>query len=106
MEPYDQINRGWIDILMKLASWRHRRPHGRDAHAGAADVLHDSSDVERLRKFVFESSFLQRYEIPEEAVEVVRTSDEALICLGLESMKSVLFQSPSRSGRRCCRRRL
>ena len=96
VEPYEQINRGWIDILMKLASWRPMGgPLGEVPTPQARQMFFMvSSDVERLRKFVFESSFLQRYEIPEEALEVVRTSDEALICLGLEWMKGVLFHEP------------
>jgi Fe-S-cluster containining protein len=97
VEPYEQINRGWIDILMKLASWRPMGgPLGEVPTPQARQMFFMvSSDVERLRKFVFESSFLQRYEIPAEALDVVRTSDEALICLGLEWMKSVLFHEPT-----------
>ena len=97
VQPYDQINRGWIDILMKLASWRPMGgPMGKPPSPQARQMFFMvSSDVDRLRKFVFESSFLQRYDIPEEALEVVRTSDEALICLGLDWLKNVLFNEPT-----------
>ncbi len=93
VEPYEQINRGWIDILMKLASWRPMGgPMGKEPTAQARQMFFMvSTDVERLRKFVFESSFLERYDIPAEAVEIVRGSDEALICLGLDWLKHVLF---------------
>ena len=69
VEPYEQINRGWIDILMKLASWRPMGgPMGEVPTPQARQMFFMvSTDVERLRKFVFESSFLQRYDIPAEA---------------------------------------
>jgi uncharacterized protein len=97
VEPYEHINRGWIDILMKLASWRPMGgPMGKEPTPQARQMFFMvSTDVERLRKFVFESSFLQRYEIPAEAVEIVRGSDEALICLGLDWLKNVLFHEPT-----------
>jgi uncharacterized protein len=97
VEPYEHINRGWVDILMKLASWRPAGGFmGQEPTAQARQMFFMvSTDVERLRKFVFESSFLQRYEIPAEALEIVRGSDEALICLGLDWMKNVLFNEPT-----------
>jgi uncharacterized protein len=97
VEPYEHINRGWIDILMKLASWRPTGGFMGKAPTPQARQMFFmvSTDVERLRKFVFESSFLQRYEIPAEALEIVRGSDEALICLGLDWMKNVLFNEPT-----------
>ncbi len=96
-EPYEQINRGWIDILMKLASWRPMGgPMGKAPSPQARQMFFmASTDVDRFRKFVFESSFLQRYDIPEEALELVRTSDEAVICLGMDWMKNVLFYEPT-----------
>jgi Fe-S-cluster containining protein len=97
VEPYEHINRGWIDILMKLASWRPMGgPMGKEPTPQARQMFFMvSTDVERLRKFVFESSFLQRYEIPGEPLELVRKSDEALICLGLDWLKNVLFNEPT-----------
>jgi uncharacterized protein len=97
VEPYEHINRGWIDILMKLASWRPAGGFmGKEPTPQARQMFFMvSTDVERLRKFVFESSFLERYEIPAEALDMLRESDEALICLGLDWMKNVLFNEPT-----------
>ncbi len=97
LEPYEQINRGWIDILMKLASWRPMGgPMGKTPSPQQRQMFFMvSTDVDRLRKFVFESSFLRIYNIPEEAIELVRTSDEALLRLGLDWMKNVLFNEPT-----------
>jgi uncharacterized protein len=97
LDPYVQINRGWIDILMKLASWRPMGgPMGKTPSPQARQMFFMvSTDVDRLRKFIFESSFLKRYHVPDEALELVRTSDEALIRLGLDWLKNVLFNEPT-----------
>lgn len=97
LDPYVQINRGWIDILMKLASWRPMGgPMGKTPSPQARQMFFMvTADVDRLRKFIFESSFLKRYRVPDDALELVRTSDEALICLGLDWLKNVLFNEPT-----------
>jgi uncharacterized protein len=97
LEPYEAINRGWIDILMKLASWRSLGgPMGRTPSAQSRQMFFmASTDVDRLRAFVFESRFLSVYDIPDEAIEAVRTSDEALLRLGFDWLKNVLFNEPT-----------
>ncbi|MGO9543420.1 MAG: YkgJ family cysteine cluster protein [Rhodomicrobium sp.] len=97
VEDYERINRGWIDILMKLSSWRPMGgPMGKTPSPQARKMFFMvSTDVDRFRQFVFESSFLRTYDIPDEAVEVIKTSDEALICLGLDWLKNVLFNEPT-----------
>ncbi len=97
LEPYEAINRGWIDILMKLASWRSiGGPMGKTPSTQTRQMFFMvSSDVDRFRSFVFESRFLSIYDIPAEAVEAARTSDEALLRLGFEWLKNVLFNEPT-----------
>jgi uncharacterized protein len=97
LEPYAAINRGWIDILMKLASWRSLGgPMGRTPSAQSRQMFFMvSTDVDRFRAFVFESRFLSIYDIPQDAVESVRTSDEALLRLGFDWLKNVLFNEPT-----------
>jgi hypothetical protein len=54
-----------------------------------------STDVDRFRRFVFETRFLQVYEVPPEAVELIRAHDEALLKLGFDWLKNVLFNEPA-----------
>ena len=97
LEPYEAINRGWIDILMKLASWRSiGGPMGKTPSTQTRQMFFMvSTDVDRFRSFVLESRFLSIYDIPAEAVEAIRTSDEALLRLGFEWLKNVLFNEPT-----------
>jgi Fe-S-cluster containining protein len=41
-------------------------------------------DVDRFRKFVFESSFLERFDIDDERVEVIKNDDVAMLDLGYD----------------------
>jgi Fe-S-cluster containining protein len=97
VERYDQVNRGWMDILMKLASWRSMGGvMGKEPSQQVRQMFFMvSTDIERFRRFVFESRFLQVYNIPEEALEVARKNDEVLLQLGFDWLKNVLFNEPT-----------
>lgn len=97
VEPYDEHNRGWIDILMKLASWKTvGGPMGKTPTTQTKQMFFmASSDVDRFRRFVFETRFLQVYEVSPEAIEAIKTDDEALLRLGFDWLKQVLFNEPT-----------
>jgi Fe-S-cluster containining protein len=97
IEPYDRVNRGWTDILMKLASWRTiGGPGGRAPSLQVKKMfLMVSTDVETFRRFVFGTRFLQTYEIDPEVVERLKTDDEAVLQLGFDWLKNVLFNEPT-----------
>ncbi|MAF94836.1 MAG: hypothetical protein CMM60_03670 [Rhodospirillaceae bacterium] len=94
IEDYDRVNRGWMDILMKMASWKSLGgPHGKDVSPQVKQMFFlVSTDVDGFRQFVLESKFLDTYEIDPEAVEVIKENDEALLLLGFDWMKNVMFQ--------------
>jgi uncharacterized protein len=95
--PYEDVNRGWIDILMKLSSWRSMGgPMGKTPSPQSRQMFFMvSTDVDRFRHFVFESRFLRVYDISDERVELVRTDDVALLRLGFDWLKNVLFNEPA-----------
>jgi hypothetical protein len=97
VEPYEQINRGWVDILMKLASWRTiGGPMGQEPSQKTKQMFFMvSTDIEKFRRFVFESRFLQVYDIDAEALEIARKNDEMLLRLGFDWLKNVLFNEPT-----------
>ena len=97
VERYEQVNRGWMDILMKLASWRSMGGvMGKEPTRQVRQMFFMvSTDVERFRRFVFESRFLKVYNIPEEALETARKNDEVLLQLGFDWLKNVLFNEPT-----------
>lgn len=94
---YEAINRGWIDILMKLASWKSiGGPMGKAPSLQARQMFFMvSTDVDRFRRFVCETRFLQVYEIAPDALARIKTDDTALLQLGFDWLKNVLFNEPT-----------
>jgi len=68
---YDDINRGWMEILIKKKSFGEKEfPAIKNKMFFMA-----STDTDYFRAFVFESSFLDTYDIPAERIEKIRTDD-------------------------------
>ncbi len=97
VEIYDKVNRGWIDVLMKMVSWRTLGgPGGRDISRQSQKMFFMvSTDVEAFRDFVFKTRFLQTYRIDAEMIEKLRVEDELLLALGFDWMKNVFFNEPT-----------
>jgi len=51
-------------------------------------------DLDKFRRFVLTTKFLDMFEIAEETVESIRTSDEALMELGFDWLRFALWQEP------------
>ncbi len=84
---YDDVNRGWMDILIKKKSFGERE---------FPDIKNKmffmvSTNTDYFREFVFGSSFLETYEIPTERIEKVRTDDVALLKLAYDWLRSAMF---------------
>ena len=94
IEDYDRVNRGWMDILMKMASWASiGGPYGKGVTPQVKQMFFlVSTDVDGFRQFVFETKFLATYEIDPEAFDLLKENDEALLLLGFDWLKSVMFQ--------------
>ncbi len=97
LEDYENVNQGWIDILMKSASWATvGGPFHREMSPQVKQMFFMvSTDVAKFRQFVFGTRFLDTYEIDPEAVEIIKTDDAALLLLGFDWMKNVMFKEPT-----------
>ncbi len=84
---YDEMNRGWMEILIKKKSFGpHEFPENKNKM-----FFMVSTDLDAFRVFVFDSSFLSVYNIPGERIEKIRTDDTELLKLGYEWLKTALF---------------
>jgi uncharacterized protein len=94
---YDEYNRGWIHILMKLASWKALGgPWGKEPDARVRRMfVMASTDPDAFRSFVFDSSFLEKYAVDAQAQEALGHDDQALMRLGFDWLRSVLFNEPT-----------
>ncbi len=97
VEAYDRLNHGWIDIMMKLASWKTvGGPHGKDVSTQTKKMFYMvSTDVDAFRRFVFETRFLDTYLIDDEVAKLLKIDDEALLQLGFDWLKNVMFNEPT-----------
>ena len=82
---------------MKMVSWRSiGGPGGRDATPQTKKMFFMvSTDIDAFRRFVFESRFLDTYSVDPAVVETLKTDDRALLALGFDWMKNVLFNEPT-----------
>src|SRR3990172_428271 len=84
---YDDMNRGWMDILIKKKSFGEKEfPEIKNQM-----FFMVSTNTDYFREFVFGSTFLETYDIPAERIEKVRTDDAELLKLGFEWLRSAMF---------------
>ncbi|MBF0305043.1 MAG: YkgJ family cysteine cluster protein [Alphaproteobacteria bacterium] len=95
--PYERVNRGWVDILMKMSSWKVLGGPGGKAPTQQTKRMFfmATTDVDAFRRFVFETKFLNTYEIDATSIEEIKTDDVALLQLGFDWLKTVLFNEPT-----------
>ena len=82
MDDYNEINARWarVDTLFR------RNPFGEKPEDSPAlkMVYMASYNIDAFRRFVYDSSFLSRFHIPQDRLEAVRESDTALLLLGFD----------------------
>jgi len=85
---YDEMNRGWMEILIKKKS----HGQGKDFPEIKNEMFFKMSfDTDYFRAFVFNSTFLELYDISAERVEKVRTDDTELLKLAYEWLRQAIF---------------
>lgn len=68
---------------------------GRQLDPKRIEMFHMAAyDLDTFRRFVFDSTFLQRFEVEEDVVEVMRSDDEALLRFAFRWLRLALFAEP------------
>lgn len=87
-DGYDVHNKKWMEIIVK------RRSAG-DATSTSIPVSEffymASTNPDKFREFVFDSSFLKRYEVDEKTLARIREDDVAMTEFAFSWLKSALF---------------
>jgi len=89
VDLHDEINAGWTDLIVRKRSFPKNvmlTPESKRMFFLA------SYNIDRFRQFVFESSFLQRYEVDEATVTAMRKDEIALLRFGMDWLKSIFFE--------------
>ena len=88
MGPYIENNRQWasVDTLLRRNPWGDK---GMD-HPALKMVFMACFNVDRFRDFIFNSSFLSRFALSEEAAGELKERDEGLMHFGFDWVRFVL----------------
>ena len=88
LEPFNELNREWIEIILKKSALNTLAAE--DVRASAIFAM-AAYDIDRFRKFVLETPFLEIFAIPQEVAPALRESDSALLRFGYKYVKLVLL---------------
>ena len=89
---YDSMNRGWLELLLRKASF------GKEAKMPdkAKRLFYMvTTNMEQFRQFVFESPFLGSFAVDDNTLKKILTDDVALMQFGFEYLKHVIFGAES-----------
>ena len=89
MEAYNAVNARWAPIAARFRQ-NPFGPQGLDSPAMKMAFM-ASYNVDIFRRFVFDSSFLSRYKVPNERLTGVRESDTELLLLGFDWIRRFHF---------------
>ncbi|MCG6974562.1 MAG: YkgJ family cysteine cluster protein, partial [Desulfobacterales bacterium] len=92
VDIHDEINAQWTDLVVRKRTFP---PNLKLIEESKRMFFLISYNIDSFRSFVFESSFLDRYDIDADTVERIKTDDVALLKFGLSWLKDVLFKEGS-----------
>jgi len=85
----DEMNMDWTDLMVLKRSFP---PSIKLTDQAKQMFFMASYNIEKFRKFVFESSFLERYYIDDKTLEEIRNDEIELLRFGLKWLKGILFK--------------
>jgi uncharacterized protein len=91
VDSHDEINAEWTDLVVRKRSF--------PANIKLTDQAKQmfflvSYNIDKFKEFVFNSSFLERYEVDDATVAEIREDEVALLKFGLKWLRGTLFQVP------------
>ncbi len=86
VDVYDEINREWKEVQLR------RNPLLKELDSNKqAQIYTASYDIDRFRRYVFESKFLDIFDIDKEEVELIKNDEIALMKFGFKYIKFLLL---------------
>lgn len=89
VDIHDDINAGWTDLVVRKRSFP---PNVKLTEESKQLFFLVSYNIDKFRKFVFGSTFLNRYDIDDETIEKIRDDEIALLEFGLKWLRDTLFK--------------
>ncbi|MBU1487079.1 YkgJ family cysteine cluster protein [bacterium] len=88
IKPYDRANKDWMDIILRKKSMDAKLELSEKSQQMFFMV---SSNVDKLKSFIFESSFLKIHDVDKEVIGKISADETELMKFGLKWLKGVLF---------------
>jgi Fe-S-cluster containining protein len=86
----DKVNDGWLDLMVRKKSLPLSLKLSEESKQMFFMICYN---IDKFRTFVFNSSFLDRYEIPLDKIEEIRADDVKLLEFGFEWLKASFFKT-------------
>jgi len=84
----DEMNKEWLEIVMRRRSFGHQASMSEQAQK---IFFMASTDIDKFRNFIFNSSFLQTYDIDKETLEKIKNDDIEMMLFSFRYLASALF---------------
>jgi Fe-S-cluster containining protein len=84
----DKMNKGWMEIVMRRKSFGYQATLSEQAKRM---FFMASTDLDQLRSFIFDSSFLDTYDVDQETLDKIREDDVELMLFSYKLLASMLF---------------
>lgn len=97
LDVRDEMNKEWLRLIMRRKSFGHQATL---SEAAQRMFFMASTDMDHFRKFVFESSFLDTYEVDQETIDTIKEDDEALMLFSFKYLANTLFGAEGMSIRK------
>jgi Fe-S-cluster containining protein len=85
----DEVNADWTDLVVRKRSFP---VNIKLTDQSKQMFFMVSYNIDKFKKFVFESSFLDRYKVDDETLKTIKGDEVALLKFGLKWLKGVLFK--------------
>ncbi|MDY6906094.1 MAG: YkgJ family cysteine cluster protein [Thermodesulfobacteriota bacterium] len=89
VDIHDEINAEWTDLLVRKRSFP---PNLKLTEEAKKMFFMASYDLDTFKRFVFESSFFERYQIDDETKKKIENDEIELMQFGFRWLKSILFK--------------
>ena len=88
VDKRDAMNKGWMELVMRRKSFGYQATLSEQAKRM---FFMASTDLDQFRSFVFESSFLQTYDVDQETLASIRDDEVELLLFSYKVLASMLF---------------
>lgn len=89
VDIHDEVNAEWTDLVVHKRSFP---PNIHLTEKAKQMFFMVSYNIDQFRRFVFESSFLQRYEVDAPTLETIKNDEIALLRFGVRWLRGILFK--------------